>query len=204
MCSSDLFQGVVAAANEFIFIGIVIFSMTLIAPLVMLGVVGLIVALAIWVFLPVSRQVARMGRETVLFDIRRHHFVYAMASAIREIKIMGLESLFSRRNDSIVEGNAALVANYQTISASLRVMVETLMLCSVVATCIWFAASNANLAELAPVLATLGLIAVRTAPAFSRLVACYNNFRLSLPVVEALLDMLDAVSRYPQIGRAHV
>lgn len=193
-----LFQGVVAAVNEVIFLGIVFCSMVFYAPKIMFGVILIVLVLAIGVFLPISRRVAHMGRETVEFDVRRHRFVYAMASAIRDIKIMGLESLFARRNANIVEGNAELVANYQTISASLRVLVETLMLSTIVVTCIWFALSGANLTEVAPMLATLGLIAVRTAPAFSRLVACYNNFRLSLPVVEVLLDIFDVISHYTQ------
>ncbi len=47
-------------------------------------------------------------------------------------------------------------------------------------------------------LATLGLVVVRSAPALSRLAGNYNSFRFSLPIVEALMDMYDIVSRYPQ------
>lgn len=194
-----LFQSVVAAANEVIFLAIVFFAMAIAAPKVMLGVVGLLMLLAFGVFFPLTRHIARLGRETVAFDLQRSRFVYAMASAIRDIKIMGLESLFAQRNMSIVDGNAMLLATYQTISASLRVLIENLMLCAIVVTCTWFAVSSVNLMEVAPLLVTLGLITVRMAPAFSRLAACYNNFRFSLPVVETLLDMFDTISHYPQL-----
>lgn len=193
-----LFQSLVAAGNEFIFLVIVFCSLVVVAPGIMLGVVGVSLVLAFGIFLPLSRQVGRIGRSTRDLEYMRHRFVYAMISAIRDIKIMGLEPMFAKRNAEIVEGHATLYAQYQTISSSLRVLVETLMLCAIVATGVWFVASGANLAEVAPLLATLGLIAVRTAPALSKLVGYYNNFRLSLPLVEALLDTYEIVRRYAQ------
>lgn len=193
-----LFQCVVAALNEIIFLGIVLVSTLFFAPWVVLGLLVLGALLAVGLFLPVSRRVARLGYATRDLDVARHRFVYAMASAIRDIKIMGLEKAFSRRNTSIVEKHVNLFARYQTLSSALRVVVEALMVCAVIVACIWFALSSGNLTQLAPVLATVGLIVVRSAPALSRLAGNYNSFRFSLPIVEALLDMYDTVARYPQ------
>lgn len=193
-----LFQCVVAAINEVIFLGIVLVSTLFFAPWVVLGLLILVALLAVGLFLPISRQVAGLGRATRDLDVARHRFVYAMASAIRDIKIMGLEKAFSRRNNDIVQQHVDLFARYQTLSSALRVIVEAMMVCAVIVGCIWFAFSAGNLAQLAPVLATVGLVAVRSAPALSRLAGNYNSFRFSLPIVEALLDMYDTVARYPQ------
>lgn len=193
-----LFQCVVAVFNEIIFLSIVMFSMLFFAPWLMLGLLLLGLFLTFGVFFPISRRVARIGHATRDLDVARHRFVYAMVSAIRDIKIMGLEKVFSSRNTEIVQQHVSLFAQYQAISSVLRVLVEALMMCAVIAACIWFAFSAGNLMELAPMLATVGLVVVRSAPALSRLAGNYNSFRFSLPIVEALMDMNDTVARYPQ------
>jgi ATP-binding cassette, subfamily B, bacterial PglK len=193
-----LFQCVVAAFNEAFFLSIVLFSTLFFAPWLVLGLLIIGLLLAFGVFLPISRKVARLGHATRELDVARHRFVYAMVSAIRDIKIMGLEKAFSRRNTEIVQQHVSLFSQYQTISSALRIVVEAVMICAVIAACIWFVFSARNLAELAPVLATFGLIVVRSGPALSRLAGNYNSFRFSLPIVEALLDMYDTVARYTQ------
>lgn len=193
-----LFQCVVAAFNEIIYLSIVLGVMLFFAPWVVFGLLVAGGGLTVGVFVPISRKVARLGRATLDLDVARHRFVYAIASAIRDIKIMGLEEVFSRRNSAIVREHVDLFATHQTISSALRVVVEALMVCAVIAAGVWFAFSSRNLTELAPVLATLGLVVVRSAPAVSRLAANYNSFRFSLPIVESLLDMYDTIARYPQ------
>lgn len=196
--ASLLFQCVVAAFNEIIFLTTVLVALLFFAPWLMLGLLVIGTILAFVVFLPISKRVARLGHETRDLDVARHRFVHVMANAIRDIKIMGLEKAFSRRNSEIVQQHVSLFAQYQTISSVLRVLVEALMMCAVIAACIWFALSSGNLAELAPLLATVGLVVVRSAPALSRFAGNYNSFRFSLPIVEALIEMYDTVARYPQ------
>lgn len=196
--ASLLFQCVVAALNEIIFLAIVLISTLFFEPLVVLWLLVLGAMLAVGVFIPISLQVAGLGHSTRDLDVARHRFIYAMTSAIRDIKIMGLEKAFSRRNNKIVQQHVHLFVQYQSLSSALRVVIEAILMCSIVVACIWLAFSSVDLIQLAPVLATVGLIAVRAAPALSRLAGNYNSFRFSLPIVEALLDMYDTIARYPQ------
>lgn len=72
------------------------------------------------------------------------------------------------------------------------------MVWGVVLGCIWLGLLSKDLIQLAPLLATIGLVAVRAAPALSRLAGSYNGFRYSLPLVEGLLEMQEEIARYPQ------
>jgi ABC-type bacteriocin/lantibiotic exporter with double-glycine peptidase domain len=99
---------------------------------------------------------------------------------------------------SDLQQHVHLFVQYQSLSSALRVVIESVLMCAIIVACIWFAFSSEDLIQLAPLLATIGLVAVRAAPALSRLAANYNSFRFSLPIVEALLDMYDTVARYPQ------
>jgi len=46
---------------------------------------------------------------------------------------------------------------------------------------------------------TFGLVAIRSAPALSRLAGAYNGFRYSLPFVETLLEMKSGLLSYSQV-----
>ena len=196
--ASLLFQSMVAACNEITLFGFVFAGMMLLSPVASLTVIAVLFVLATGVFLPLSRRVARIGRQSQIVDLARHRFVFAMASAIRDIKIMGLETSFVRRNRSIVDQQVDLSAEYASISTVQRVAVEILMVCSVVLGSIWMVFSGRDLVQIAPLLAAGGLVAVRAAPALSRLAGAYNGFRYSLPFVEGLLTMRADIAGYPQ------
>ena len=179
--ASLLFQCVVAAFNEIIFLSMVLLSLLFFAPWLMFGLLVFGTMLAFGIFLPISKSVVRLGHKTRDLDVARHRFVHVMANAIRDIKIMGLEKAFSRRNSEIVQQHVGLFAQYQTISSVLRVLVEALMMCSAIVACIWLVFSSGNLVDLAPLLAAVGLVVVRSAPALSRVAANYNSFSFIYP-----------------------
>jgi len=197
-----LFQSLVAAFNEAVLLAIVLFGMVIASPVAFLCLAILVLIMGLGFFRPLSWRVAAIGRRTQEVDLGRHRFVFAMASAIRDIKIMGLESPFSRRNRDLAGKHAQLAAEYTSISAVQRMAVEVVLVCGVVGAAIWFAWSGADLNQSAPTIVTLGLIVVRSAPALSRLAGAYNGFCYSLPFVEGLLEMHKDLGNYPQQRQA--
>jgi ATP-binding cassette, subfamily B, bacterial PglK len=193
-----LFQSLAAGLNEAVLLSLVLFGMVLASPIAFLCLVVLVLILGMGFFRPLSRRVADIGRRTQETDLGRHRFVVAMASAIRDIKIMGLEAPFSRRNRDLAGKHANLAAEYTSIAAIQRMAVEIVLVCGVVAAAIWFAWSDGDLNQSAPFIVTLGLVAVRSAPALSRLAGAYNGFRYSLPFVEGLLEIRRDLGNYPQ------
>jgi ABC-type bacteriocin/lantibiotic exporter with double-glycine peptidase domain len=121
-----------------------------------------------------------------------------MASAIRDIKIMGLETPFAHRNHELVEKHAGLAADYVSIATTQRVAVEVVLVCGVVGAAIWFAWGGGDLSQSAPIIGTMGLVAVRTAPALSRLAAAFNGLRYSLPFVVRLLELREELGDFAQ------
>jgi ATP-binding cassette, subfamily B, bacterial PglK len=193
-----LFQSLAAAFNEAVLLSVVLLGMLITSPVAFLCLGLLVLILGLGFFRPLSRRVAAIGRRTQEVDLGRHRFVFAMASAIRDIKIMGLETPFARRNRDLADKHAQLAAEYATIAAVQRMAVEVVLVCGVVAAAIWFAWNERDLNQSAPIIVTLGLIAVRAAPALSRLAGAYNGFRYSLPFVEGLLTMRKQLSAFPQ------
>ena len=193
-----IFQSIATAFNELVLLGLVLFGLVLASPLGALGLATLVSILGLGFFRPLSRRVAAIGRRTQGVDLARHRFVFAMASAIRDIKIMGLEKVFIRRNHVLASQHSNLAAEYSAVSTVQRLAVEVVLFCGVVAAAIWFAWWGGDLSQMAPTIATLGLIAVRSAPALSRLAGAYNGFRYSFPVVEGLMDLRLHLDKFPQ------
>lgn len=193
-----LFQSMTAGINELLLLSLVSVGMAVASPSAFFCLVGLALILGLGFFRPLSRRVASIGRRTQEVDIGRHRFIFAMASAVRDIKIMGLEAPFGRRNRELASKHARLAAEYTFIGNLQRMVVEVVLVCGVVAAGIWFAWSGGDLNQSVPIIVTLGLIAVRTAPALSRLGGAYNGFRYSLPFVQGLLEMRKSLGSYPQ------
>ena len=196
--ASLLFQSMASGFNELVLLIVVLFGLVTASPAVFLCLLTLVAVLGLGFFVPLSRRVALLGRRAQETDLGRHRFVFAMASAIRDIKIMSLEKPFSLRNRDLAKKYAHLTAEYTSIAAVQRMAIEVVLVCGVVAAAIWFAFAEANLNDSAPFVVTLGLIAVRTAPALSRLAGAYNGFRYSLPFVDGLLTMRQNLVSYPQ------
>jgi ABC-type bacteriocin/lantibiotic exporter with double-glycine peptidase domain len=197
-----LFQSLAAGFNEAMLLGLVLFGMAIASPVAFLCLIGLVMILGLGFFRPLSRRVAAIGRHTQEVDLGRYRFVYAMANAIRDIKIMGLEAPFGRRNRDLAVKHAHLAAEYTSIAAVQRMAVEVVLVCGVVVAAIWFTWSGGDINQSAPTIVTLGLLAVRSAPALSRMAGAYNGFRYSLPFVEGLLVMRRDLSNYPQQRQA--
>lgn len=193
-----LFQSLAAGFNEAVLLSLVLFGLVVASPVAFLCLAVLVLILGLGFFRPLSRRVATIGRRAQETDLGRHRFVFAMASAIRDIKIMGLEAPFARRNCDLAGKHADLAAEYTSIAAVQRMAVEVVLVCGVVAAAIWHAWSGGDLKQSAPTIVTLGLLAVRSAPALSRLAGAYNGFRYSLPFVESLLEMRGELINYPQ------
>ena len=193
-----LFQALTTGFNEVALLSLVLFGIAITNPFVFLGLAFLALIIGMGFFRPLSRRVAAIGTRTQEIDLRRHRFIFAMASALRDIKIMGLEAPFSRRNRALAGEHANLSAEYTSIAAVQRMAVEVVLVCGVVAAAAWFSWTGGDLNESAPLIVTLGLVAVRAAPALSRLSSTYNSFRYSLPFVEGLLEMRRELGNYPQ------
>lgn len=193
-----LFQSASTALNEAILLAAVLVGLLLASPSAFTSLVIVALILGLCVFRPLSRRVASIGRSTQEVDLARHRFVFAMASAIRDIKIMGLETPFARRNHELVEKHAKLAADYVSIATTQRVAVEVVLVCGVVGAAMWFAWGGGDLSQSAPIIGTMALVAVRTAPALSRLAAAFNGLRYSLPFVARLLELRDELGDFAQ------
>ncbi len=194
-----LFQSLMSAFNEFLLLFLILsIGVTIVSPGIFLWLGLLLLSLGFLFFRPLSRRIAEIARKNQLIELGRHRFIFAMATAIRDIKIMGLERPFIARNEALASTHAKLAAESVTIISIQRMAVEVVLVGGVVVGAIWFALIGGDINKSAPMIVTLGLVAIRSAPSISRLIGAYNGFRYSLPFLESLLEMRRELSKYSQ------
>ena len=198
MHASLLFQSLAAALNETLLLGIVFLSILFISPFGFLGICTFIIFIFILIFKPISIYVANIGKKTQETDFAHNRFVFTMSNAIRDIKIMGLEKPFIKRNKEIAKKHSNLFAKYTYISTLQRMIIESLLACFVVIGILFFSYSDSTFDENGALIITLGMILVRSAPALSRLSNSYNAFKYSLPFVNSLIETNSFLLNYPQ------
>jgi len=196
--ASLLFLAATNAINEAILLGFIFIAVFAVAPTMVLIALGVLAGVGKFYFSPISRRISMLGAKTQNVDHARYRFVYAMANAIRDIKIMGLETNFIKRNNEIANEHVQLLADYSVAAAIPRVSIEMIMVSSIVFACIGLVIGGGDLVSMAPALATLALMAMRAGPALTRLVATYNGVRYSLPFVRVLQGTWQMVETYPQ------
>jgi ATP-binding cassette, subfamily B, bacterial PglK len=193
-----LFRALVAAFNETVLFSFVLLSLFIVSPIAFLYLGLIVLIVGAGVIHPLSRRVATIGRRMQEVDLKRHRFIFTMAGAIRDIKIMGLEKQFATRNQEFAARHAHLAASYSNIAAEVRVAVEIILVSGVIVATIWISLNGSLKPNAVPMIVTFCLVALRTAPAIARLAAAYNSFRYSLPFVEGLLEMRTDLGRYSQ------
>lgn len=193
-----LFQSITSGFNEAILLALILFGVIAASPIAFLFLIFLVLILVLFFFKPLSKKASIIGHNTQETDLARHRFVFAMASAIRDIKIMGLEKPFSQRNQELAHKHAYLSSEYTFISTAQRVAVEVVLVCGIVTATLSFVLMEGDITESTPLIATIGMVAIRTAPAISRLAGAYNSIRYSIPFADGLLDIKKNLTKYPQ------
>ena len=136
--------------------------------------------LGLFVLKPISKKINDLGKKNQDSEFKRYGFINLIANAIHDIKIMSLENIFSERNRILVDKHSKLNARYLAFSNSQRIVIEVSLISIVVISATIFSLSTLDLKQYAPLLITSGLIAIRVAPALSRLSASYNTIQYSL------------------------
>ena len=98
MHTALLFQSICSLINESTLLLIIFLGAFILNPKVFILILLALFTLFILIFRPISKHVAKLGRETQKVDYSRHRFIFTMSNAIKDIKIMGLENPFIKRS----------------------------------------------------------------------------------------------------------
>lgn len=182
-------SALIQAANEALVLALLLIGFFIFQPMLALGVVSLAALAMLLLYQIVIRRSGQIGAAQSQIEIVRYRLLFSIASAIRDIKIMGLDSLFCLRNRRVSHDYAELAWRYNYTGALPRLLIELLALLAIVGAALAVVIFNISLKEAGPLLGFIAVAAIRTVPAFSRLLGAISTFRSSSDSVKSLINL---------------
>ena len=155
-------------------------------PIVAIGAILLLSLAAIFLYEMVIKQSLKYGEQQRDIENIRYRLLFSIASAIRDIKIMGLEALFNTKNRHISHEYTNIAWRYSLNNAIPKILIEFMALVFIVCSALVVLVSNIPLGDAAPALGLMAVAAIRIVPAISRFFAGLSSFRSSRSFVMKL------------------
>ena len=177
----------VQAANEALVLTLLFIGFLIFQPMLALGAVSLVVIASLLLFQIVIRRSAQIGAAQSQIENVRYRLLFSIASAIRDIKIMGLDALFDTRNRCVSRDYSELAWRYNFNAALPRLLIEFFALITIVAASLTVVIFNIPLETAGPLLGLVAVATIRAVPAFSRFFGAVSTFRSSSQFVTRLI-----------------
>lgn len=179
----------IQAVNEAALLILLLLGFFLLQPLLALSAVSLVVFVAFTLYMILVRRSSQLGADQTHFENIRYRLLFSITTAIRDIKIMGLEELFDTRNRNVSYNYAEIAWRFNFNNALPRLLIEFLALLAIVWTALIIVYFEIPLHEAGPLLGLAAVATVRAVPAFSRMFGAISAFKFSKPFVVRLIDL---------------
>jgi ATP-binding cassette subfamily C protein len=190
-----VFRGVLGAlvslACEALVVAGLVVILALAAPgvtLVAVVVVGGLLLLPLTLFRHAS---ARWGREVARLDGEIFQTLQQALGGVKEVKLTGRERFFLEQFDDRVAGAARLRSRYLAVASTLRLGVETVFVCGLLAVSLLLTLRSG--AAALPVLGLYAYAGFRVIPSANRIMLYVGELRYSRSLIRALREDLAAL-----------
>lgn len=158
-------------------------------PTLAIGAAAMAVLIILLLYRVVYLRSAQLGKAQIKVENIRYRLLFSIASAIRDIKIMGLGGLFDTRSKNVSRDHAEISWRLQFNSTLPRLMLESISLSAIVCISLTFVFLEMPQDQVGPLLGLIAISTIRAIPAMSRLFNAISSFRSSRPVVIRLMEL---------------
>lgn len=184
--ASLLLQSVIQIISELIFIGL-LFSIFMISlPLFGIGLIAITIFFFIFVYRPLGTKVSKLGEIQNSVENQRHQILHSIVGSIRDIKIMGLSSIFEDVSRKVSQEFCQVNWKYSTYQGITKISLETLILIALLVLIQVLLIGNFSIENAAPLVGVIVVSTLRALPSITKLLYSLNSYRYSKPFVEKL------------------
>lgn len=158
-------------------------------PVASLLAAGSFVGLGALLYLGVVRRMSRRGELHARLNLLVYRHGFAVASSIKDIKVMGLEAVWASQFRATWAEYADNDARVKTLRAIPVDLSETLVFAGLVGACLYVLLTGRDLVQSVPALGVLAVAALRALPSFHRIASSYNEFRYYTPSVHLVAEL---------------
>ncbi len=157
-------------------------------PMIVLIAIGILSSLLFFYWIIFSTKVASWGVLTVKMSRQMFHLLNEAFPSFKAVKVFKLEDSFSERFRETVYKQTALNRVNLILREVPRFFLELLVIVSILSLMAVFFIKGGSSQNILPTLVLFGIAAIRIIPAISRVIGALQQFRYSMPALEAALS----------------
>jgi ATP-binding cassette, subfamily B, bacterial PglK len=168
-----------------------VFLIVLVNPVVAISTLILLLGLNIIIFNKVKNWIKLIGFNKVEYNERRYKTVIESFGAIKEIKLSGIEKIYSNKFSSAAKDFSKANSNVQIVSILPKYFLETLSIGFLILFILYNMRYGNNLTDLLPILSMFAFAALRLIPAFQQVFSSLNKINFSTKGLDVILERLN-------------
>jgi ABC-type bacteriocin/lantibiotic exporter with double-glycine peptidase domain len=168
-----------------------VFLIVLVNPVVAISTLILLLGLNIIIFNKVKNWIKLIGFNKVEYNERRYKTVIESFGAIKEIKLSGIEKIYSNKFSSAAKDFSKANSNVQIVSILPKYFLETLSIGFLILFILYNMRYGNNLTDLLPILSMFAFAALRLIPAFQQVFSSLNKINFSTKGLDVTLERLN-------------
>ena len=163
----------------------------LVNPLVALITLLFLLVLNLLIFNKVKNWIKLIGINKVNHNERRYKTVVEAFGAIKEIKLSGIEKIYSNKFSSAANDFSTANSNVQIVSILPKYLLEALSFGFLILFILYNLSLGNNLTEVLPILSMFAFAALRLIPAFQQIFSSLNKINFSTKGLDDILYRLN-------------
>ena len=170
---------------------LLIILIVLVNPLVALITLLFLLLLNLLIFNKVKNWIKLIGINKVKHNQRRYKTVVEAFGAIKEIKLSGIEKIYSNKFSSAANDFSTANSNVQIVSILPKYLLEALSFGFLILFILYNLSLGNNLTEVLPILSMFAFAALRLIPAFQQIFSSLNKINFSTKGLDDILYRLN-------------
>jgi ATP-binding cassette, subfamily B, bacterial PglK len=179
----------IQVANEALVLVLLMLGFLFFEPILAVGAIVFAVVAASLLYHIVIRRSGEIGMAQSNMENVRYRLLFSLSSAMRDIKIMGLEGLFDKRNRQVSAEYAELAGRYSYNIGLPRLLIEFFAVIAVIGIALGVVLMQMSPEKAGPLLGLIAVATVRAVPGFYRLFGAVSTFRTSQALVARLMTL---------------
>jgi len=147
------------------------------------------------------RRATRMGAAQTKIRLGQYRFLFGVVSALKDIKILGLEAGSEAEHRHANARYAKAIASFNLTQTLPRSIIEVLVMLALLGASVAVVLTQTNVKAAVPVIGFLAVAALRLVPSYSRIIGgygTYHYYKPSLKMIQRLYEDLSRTQVVPQ------
>lgn len=184
----------VTIATEALFLLLILCAVIAINPQLAMALVGMLGVVSLVLYFGILKTVAELGARQAAIHLRQYRFLHSIVSAIKDMKILGLEGAVESEHQLLNSRYAKAVASFNLYQTLPRSVVELFIMLALLGACALVLRAEVDIAAILPLVGFLAVSSLRVIPSYSRLISSYSSFNYYQPSLALIKDLFESLS----------